>query len=143
MGKINKYANLYNQNGELIHSIDPRSGKLNDFSIKETEELLDSLDKGSIEYNNAMSWLMQMYQNPKTKEDKEYVQELQNNLIKKLQDEQNKKKQREAAGKTSLEELDEAVDEYNKNSDIEEAEIVSESIPDSTTGGDKQGTESK
>ncbi len=143
MGKINKYANLYNQNGELIHSIDPRSGKLKDFSIKETEELLDSLDKGSIEYNNAMSWLMQMYQNPKTKEDKEYVQELQNNLIKKLQDEQDKKKQREAAGKTSLEELDEAVDEYNKNSDIEEAEIVSESIPDSTTGGDKQGIESK
>lgn len=143
MGKINKYANLYNQNGELIHSIDPRSGKLNDFSIKETEELLDSLDKGSIEYNNAMSWLMQMYQNPKTKEDKKYVQDLQNNLIKKLQDEQSKKKQREAAGKTSLEELDKAVNEYNKNSDIEEAEIVSESIPDSIAGGDKQGTESK
>lgn len=139
MGKINKYANLYDSNGQLIHAIDPKSGKLKDFSIKETEDLLDNLEKGSIEYNNAMSWLMQMYQNPKTEEDKKYVKQLQDDLIKKLQDEANKKKQREAAGKTSLEELDKAVDEYNKNSDIEEAEIVSESVSDGSEGGNTEG----
>lgn len=117
MGKINKYANLYDKDGNLIRKANP---ELKPFSIKELEDYLDKLDKGSLEYYNCMSWLMNMYKNPKTEEDKEYVKQLQDDLIKKLQDENNKKKQREEAGKTSLEQLDK---------DIEDAEIISESVP--------------
>lgn len=117
MGKINKYANLYDKDCNLIRKANP---ELKPFSIKELEDYLDKLDKGSLEYYNCMSLLMNMYKNPKTEEDKEYVKQLQDDLIKKLQDEANKKKQREAAGKTSLEQLDK---------DIEDAEIISESVP--------------
>lgn len=129
MGKLNKYANLYDKEGNLIRQADP---VLKPFSIKELEDYLDSLDKGTLEYNNCMSWLMNMYQNPKTEKDKEYVQELQENLIKKLQDEQDRKKRREEAGRTSLEQL---------NKDIEDAQIISESVSDSTDGGDTEGKE--
>lgn len=129
MGKINKYANLYNKDGNLIRKANPT---LNPFSIKELEDYLDKLDKGSLEYYNCMSWLMDMYKNPKTEEDKEYVKRLQNDLIKKLQDENNKKKQREEAGKTSLEQLDK---------DIEDAEIISESVPSDVEGTNKVGNE--
>ena len=129
MGKINKYANLYNKDGNLIIKANPI---LKPFSIKELEDYLDKLDKGSLEYYNCMSWLMNMYKNPKTEEDKEYVKRLQNDLIKKFQDENNKKKQREEAGKTSLEQL------YK---DIEDAEIISESVPSDVEGTNKGGNE--
>lgn len=129
MGKLNKYANLYDKEGNLIRQADP---VLKPFSIKELEDYLDSLDKGTLEYNNCMSWLMNMYQNPKTEKDKEYVQELQENLIKKLQDEQDRKKRREEAGRTSLEQL---------NKDIEDAQIISESVSDSADRGDTEGKE--
>ena len=129
MGKINKYANLYNKDGNLIRKANPI---LKSFSIKELEDYLDKLDKGSLEYYNCMSWLMNMYKNPKTEEDKEYVKRLQNDLIKKLQDEHNKKKQREEAGKTSLEQLDK---------DIEDAEIISEPVPSDVERTNKGGNE--
>lgn len=129
MGKINKYANLYNKDGNLIRKANPI---LKQFSIKELEDYLDKLDKGSLEYYNCMSWLMNMYKNPKTEEDKEYVKQLQDDLIKKLQDENNKKKQREEAGKTSLEQLDK---------DIEDAEIISESVSSDVEGTNKGGNE--
>ena len=129
MGKINKYANLYDKDGNLIRKANP---ELKPFSIKELEDYLDKLNKGSLEYYNCMSWLMNMYKNPKTEEDKEYVKQLQDDLIKKLQDEANKKKQREAAGKTSLEQLDK---------DIEDAEIISESVPSDVERTNKGGNE--
>ena len=129
MGKINKYANLYDKDDNLIRKTNP---ELKPFSIKELEDYLDKLDKGSLEYYNCMSWLMNMYKNPKTKEDKEYVKQLQDDLIKKLQDEANKKKQREAAGKTSLEQLDK---------DIEDAEIISEPVPSDVERTNKGGNE--
>ena len=129
MGKINKYANFYNKDGNLIRKANPI---LKSFSIKELEDYLDKLDKGSLEYYNCMSWLMNMYKNPKTEEDKEYVKRLQNDLIKKLQDENDKKKQREEAGKTSLEQL------YK---DIEDAEIISESVPSDVEVTNKGGNE--
>ena len=129
MGKINKYANLYNKDGNLIRKANQI---LKPFSIKELEDYLDKLDKGSLEYYNCMSWLMNMYKNPKTKEDKEYVKQLQDDLIKKLQDEENKKKQREEAGKTSLEQLDK---------DIEDAEIISEPVPSDVERTNKGGNE--
>ena len=82
MGNINKYSNLYNKDNELIKSVSDK-GILTDYSIKELEELVDSLEDGN-EKNNAMSILQQMYTNPKTKEDKEYVDQMRKDLLERL-----------------------------------------------------------
>ena len=84
MGTINKYSNLYNKNNEIIKSVNDK-GILTDYSIKELEELVDNLPDG-IEKNNAMSMLQDMYTKPKTEEDKAYVKELREELLKKLMD---------------------------------------------------------
>lgn len=82
MGTINKYSNLYNKDNEVIKSVNDK-GILTDYSIKELEELVDNLPDG-IEKNNAMSMLQQMYTNPKTKEDKEYVDQMRKDLLERL-----------------------------------------------------------
>ena len=82
MGNINKYSNLYNKDNEIIKSVNDK-GILTDYSIKELEDLVDSLDDGN-EKNNAMSMLQQMYTNPKTKEDKEYVDQMRKDLLERL-----------------------------------------------------------
>ena len=83
MGNINKYSNLYNKDNEVIKSVNDK-GILTDYSIKELEDLVDSLDDGGNEKNNAMSILQQMYTNPKTKEDKEYVDQMRKDLLERL-----------------------------------------------------------
>ena len=82
MGNINKYSNLYNKDNEVIKSVNDK-GILTDYSIKELEDLVDSLYDGN-KKNNAMSILQQMYTNPKTKEDKEYVDQMRKDLLERL-----------------------------------------------------------
>lgn len=55
MGKISKYSNLYNKDGNFLH-------KLGNYSIQELEELIDTLDKNSKEFANATAILMHMYE---------------------------------------------------------------------------------
>lgn len=89
MGKIYKFSNIYDTDGNIICK-----GPQTNYSIKELEELVDKLGKDKdeqgnvikkLQYSNATIVLAQMYSNPKTEEDKAYVKELQNNLIEKLQ----------------------------------------------------------
>ena len=91
MGNINKYSNLYNKDNEIIKSVNDK-GLLTDYSIKELEDLVDSLDDGN-EKNNAMSMLQQMYTNPKTKEDKEYVDQMRKDLLERLKTNTSTKKE--------------------------------------------------
>lgn len=65
MGKICKYSNLYDKDGKLIRSVDSVSGRLDDYSIEELENLVDELSKDETkrtEYTNSMSVLMHMYE---------------------------------------------------------------------------------
>lgn len=55
MGKISKYSNLYDKDGNFLH-------KPGNYSIKELEELIDTLDKNSKEFANATAILMHMYE---------------------------------------------------------------------------------
>lgn len=55
MGKISKYSNLYNKDGNFLH-------KPGNYSIEELEELIDTLDKNSKEFANATAILMHMYE---------------------------------------------------------------------------------
>ena len=65
MGKICKYSNLYDKDGKLIRSMDSVSGRLEDYTIEELENLVDELSKDETkrtEYTNSMSVLMHMYE---------------------------------------------------------------------------------
>lgn len=65
MGKISKYSNLYDKDGKLIRSVDSVSGRLDDYTIEELENLVDELAKDETkrtEYTNSMSVLMYMYE---------------------------------------------------------------------------------
>ena len=50
MGKISKYSNLYDKDGNFLH-------KPGNYSIGELEELIDTLDKNSKEFANATTKL--------------------------------------------------------------------------------------
>lgn len=65
MEKISKYSNLYDKDGKLIRSVDSVSGRLDDYTIEELENLVDELAKDETkrtEYTNSMSVLMHMYE---------------------------------------------------------------------------------
>ena len=119
MGKINKYSNLYDKEGKLIKQVNDE-GVLTQFTIKEIEELVDTLDKNTKEYQNAIMVLTEMYKNPKTKEDIEYVESLQKDLIKRLQDESNKKKDEENRVVKALGEVKEEIDNEDTESNVSE-----------------------
>ena len=65
MGKICKYSNLYDKDWKLIRSVDSVSGRLDDYTIDELENLVDELARDETkrtEYTNSMSVLMRMYE---------------------------------------------------------------------------------
>ena len=65
MGKICKYSNLYDKDGKLIRSADSVSGRLEDYTSEELENLVDELSKDETKrtaYTNSMSVLMHMYE---------------------------------------------------------------------------------
>lgn len=65
MGKISKYSNLYDKDRKLIRSVDSVSGRLDDYTIEELENIVDELAKDETkrtEYTNSMSVLMHMYE---------------------------------------------------------------------------------
>lgn len=69
MGKISKYSNLYDKDGNFLH-------KPGNYSIEELEELIDTLDKNSKEFANATAILMHMYQQKGNPHRDELIQKL-------------------------------------------------------------------
>lgn len=69
MGKISKYSNLYDKNGNFLH-------KPGNYSIKELEELVDTLGKNSKEFANATAILMHMYEQKGNPHRDELIQKL-------------------------------------------------------------------
>ena len=132
MGNINKYSNLYNKDNELIKPVNDK-GILTDYSIKELEDLVDSLDDGT-EKNNAMSMLQQMYANPKTKEDKEYVDQMRKDLLERLKANTSTKKEDVVK---SLGEVEEALTEptTDTNDEYVDYEEVKDDSSTSTEDG--------
>lgn len=69
MGKISKYSNLYDKDGNFLH-------KPGNYSIEELEELVDILDKNSKEFANATAILMHMYEQKGNPHRDELIQKL-------------------------------------------------------------------
>lgn len=69
-----KYSNLYDKDGNLIRRVNPNTGKLDDYTIEEVEELELKLrndvdesgkPKKPVELANVRKVLAQMYRDPK------------------------------------------------------------------------------
>ena len=69
MGKISKYSNLYDKDGNFLHNP-------GNYSIEELEELIDTLDKNSREFANATAILMHMYEQKGNPHRDELIQKL-------------------------------------------------------------------
>lgn len=69
MGKISKYSNLYDKDGNFLH-------KPGNYSIEELEELVDTLYKNSKEFANATAILMHMYEQKGNPHRDELIQKL-------------------------------------------------------------------
>lgn len=69
MGKISKYSNLYDKDGNFLH-------KPGNYSIEELEDLIDTLDKNSKEFSNATAILMHMYEQKGNPHRDELIQKL-------------------------------------------------------------------
>lgn len=69
MGKISKYSNLYDKNGNFLH-------KPGNYSIEELEKLVDTLDKNSKEFANATAILMHMHEQKGNPHRDELIQKL-------------------------------------------------------------------
>lgn len=69
MGKISKYSNLYDKDGNFLH-------KPGNYSIEELEELIDTLDKNSKEFANTTAILMHMYEQKGNHHRDELIQKL-------------------------------------------------------------------
>lgn len=106
-----KWGNIYDKDGNLLRRVDEKTGMIKPYSIEELEALCEDLDPNSREYMNSSSILIQMYQNPKTKDDKEYVRKKQQELLDKLQ------KQAENNKNKSSESVVEALEEVNEELD--------------------------
>lgn len=106
MGKISKYSNLYDKDGNFLH-------KPGNYSIKELEELIDTLDKNSKEFANATAILMNMYEKKGNPHRDELIQKLIEqsktkttkaeviNALKDIKDEQTREDGSETEGRIS------------------------------------------
>lgn len=101
MSKINKWANLYDKDGNLIRKVDEKTGKLENYTMEELEELVDQLyndkdEDGKIKnpqaLNNVNMVLMEYYRKYGNPRLKEILEKLQNS---KSTDEQAQEKLRE------------------------------------------------
>lgn len=77
MGKICKYSNLYDKDGNFLHGPGP-------YAIQECEELVDKLaeeNPNSKAYENAMATLMSMYEKHGNPHKEEIIHKI-NNAVK-------------------------------------------------------------
>lgn len=69
MGKISKYSNLYDKDGNFLH----KPGK---YTIEELEKLIDTLDENSREFASVTAILMHMYEQKGNPHRDELIQKL-------------------------------------------------------------------
>lgn len=128
MGKISKYSNLYDKDGKLIRSVDSISGRLEDYTIEELENLVDELAKDETkrtEYTNSMSVLMHMYEtkgNPH-----------KDDIIQKINDYAKSKT------KTTKAEVVNALNDIKDEETREDGPITEGCIPDTAKGNGELG----
>lgn len=121
MNKINKYANLYDKDGNLL-----RKAPLTDVTIEEAEQMLDALKghEDTPEYNNLMFYLMEMY--------RKYGNPHQKDIIDKI-NEAYAKRNNDDEVKEALEEVAESLDSASDGAEIPEEPKDEEPVQEEPT----------
>lgn len=130
MGKISKYSNLYDKDGKLIKSVDSVSGRLDDYTIEELENLVDELAKDETkrtEYTNSMSVLMHMYETKGNPHKDEIVNKI-NEYVK---------------TKTTKAEIIDALNDLKDEETREDGSSTEGRVPDATEGVRKRRRRSR
>ena len=114
MSKINKFANLYDKDGNLL-----RKAPLTNVTIEELEKMIDEYkgDKSSKEYSNLIYSLMDLYNKYGNPHEQELIDRIKQNADNERSDEQRIRE--------SLEELS---DELDKNKATESDEVPSYNV---------------
>lgn len=114
MGKINKFANLYDKDGNLL-----RKAPLTNVTIEELEKMIDEYkgDKSSKEYSNLIYSLMDLYNKYGNPHEQELIDRIKQNADNERSDEQRIRE--------SLEELS---DELDKDKTTESDEVPSYNV---------------
>lgn len=127
MGKISKYSNLYDKDGNFLH-------KPGNYSIEELEELIDTLDKNSKEFANATAILMHMYEQKGNPHRDELIQKLIEqsktkttkaeviNALKDIKDEQTREDGSETEGR--IQDASERTGEHGRGSGTNETDTT-------------------
>lgn len=126
MGKINKYANLYNKEGKLIRKTS--NGILKDVTIPELEEMIDKYDgdKDSRELDNMKMMLFRMYNLYGNPHEAELIERIKAEAAKKTSTEEVKEK---------LEELNDDITDGLANPLINEYDPITDAYEDMSKGG--------
>jgi len=118
MAKINKFANLYDKDGNLL-----RKAPLKNVTIPELEKMIDEYkgDKSSYEYRNLIYSLTDMYS--------KYGNPHEKDLIERINEYAEQKRNNEASDKRRIREsLEELSDEIDKNEAIKSDEVPSYNV---------------
>ena len=121
MSKINKDANLYDKDGNLL-----RKAPLTDVTIEEAEQMLDALKghEDTPEYNNLMFYLMELY--------RKYGNPHQKDIIDKI-NEAYAKRNNDDEVKEALEEVAESLDDASDGAEVPEESKDEEQIQEDPT----------
>lgn len=121
MSKINKDANLYDKDGNLL-----RKAPLTDVTIEEAEQMLDALKghEDTPEYNNLMFYLMELY--------RKYGNPHQKDIIDKI-NEAYAKRNNDDEVKEALEEVAESLDDTSDGTEVPEEPKNEEPVQEEPT----------
>ena len=132
MSKINKFANLYDKDGNLLRKVGS-TGVLQDYTVEELGQLVDKLsadkdENGRVKdpesLNNVNRVLIAEYQKPKNAEKlRAKFEKLKNN-------------------KTTQEQINKALNDLREElkNDTEAGEDIKNEVPQSTTGDNENNT---
>ena len=121
MSKINKDANLYDKDGNLL-----RKAPLTDVTVEEAEQMLDALKghEDTPEYNNLMFYLMELY--------RKYGNPHQKDIIDKI-NEAYAKRNNDDEVKEALEEVAESLDDASNRAEVPEESKDEEQVQEDPT----------
>ena len=132
MGKINRNANIYDKDGNLLRHVN-EDGYLEDYSIKELEDLVDKLaedkdENGNVKdpraLNNASAILFQMYQKLGNPHEKDLLERLKEFNEKQTTQEQVEEKLNEVAEELDKEQFTDRETVYEPDTYIDYEEIT-------------------
>lgn len=121
MSKINKDANLYDKDGNLL-----RKAPLTDVTIEEAEQMLDALKghEDTPEYNNLMFYLMEMYRKYGNPHQKDIIDKINEAYAKRNDDDEVKE---------ALEEVAESLDNASDGVEVPEEPKNEEPVQEDPT----------